>query len=61
MKKNDEIQIAADNKLELKLIDLFKDNGFEYKQHESEQKKEKGIDYYCHVYNRENQNQILFF
>ncbi|MFV8324680.1 DUF4365 domain-containing protein [Flavobacterium sp. ZS1P14] len=61
MKRNDEIQIEADAKLELKLMSLFKDNNLEYKQHESNQKKEKGIDFYCHVYNRDNQSQILFF
>lgn len=61
MKRNDEIQIEADTKLELKLIQLFRENGLEYKQHESDQKKEKGIDFYCHVYDRENQTQLFFF
>lgn len=61
MKRNDEIQNEADKKLELKLMKLFEENELEYKQHESDQKKEKGIDFYCHVYNRKDQSQILFF
>jgi len=61
MKRNDEIQIEADSKLELKLMQLFRESGLEYKQHESDQKKEKGIDFYCHVYHRENQSQLFFF
>ncbi|UUF15714.1 MULTISPECIES: DUF4365 domain-containing protein [Flavobacterium] len=61
MKRNDEIQIEADSKLELKLMKLFRESGLEYKQHESDQKKEKGIDFYCHVYHRENQTQLFFF
>lgn len=61
MKRNDEIQIEADNIVELKLMALFQENNLEYKQHESSQKKEKGVDYYCHVFNRDTQKQVLFF
>lgn len=60
-KRADEIQGEADHKLELKLVELFRNNGLEYKQHSSDQKKDKGIDYYCHVYDRTDHSQKIFF